>query len=722
MKNSLLFLILFSLLVSCSSDEISTLVIPENTPEAVISKYTITFIAGDGGSVSTTGGEYKIGETVKVAATPKGDYLFSHWCDGTSDATRTITVRSNKSTTAYFEKKKYPLTVIIDGKGEVLEEVVNAGRSTEYNSGTYVKLTAKPSEGWDFVGWTGAIESADIKVQILVSELKEIHAEFTFHPIENNLFMKSFDYFSDNLKAGDILSLNGVLMTVHDISVIENSIWKSWIENQYGVSESIGYILLLPLNCYSTALTTELIFNSQNGDFLMARHNNLTSQGQNYDMLIKRDYLDTFSPHFNDNSYTKYFKNVDYAFYSSAAYLRTLKSIEVGTYNFTIKTSQGGLLRLKNRDTGDVQDITEDKILTYTSCDSYQLVAIPSNGHYFSSWTNDSANEYYNITPSSNEAKAVFKLQNSMNGWYSIKGENNDLINYPNNYPDSLLLYFENNVFKNIASMEPVKDYWNLDSDDRAIVFKGNEWFVGSDYFGFNNGRNDISMTAKFESFIQKRDHIFLIQKVFIDGRTPKNYQVIKFDFENTKKMTDYYSESGYLSDSVYSKIDPNNIRSYISAFFKDIERYGGQTKYKEEDVRVVFENYGGWGAFAGGFCDTPTIYLDRYWFDSSMTNLYDKQNDGMGIIYHELGHAIFGLDHLCRSGQIMTGWHGSRGGVECRGEKTSENIITAFDLSLPESRDNYNWNRAVKDLVTLNDQFPYDCKTGTGKGSIMVY
>jgi len=59
---------------------------------------------------------------------------------------------------------------------------------------------------------------------------------------------------------------------------------------------------------------------------------------------------------------------------------------------------------------------------------------------------------------------------------------------------------------------------------------------------------------------------------------------------------------------------------------------------------------------------------------------------------------------------------------LNSRGEKTSENLITAFDLFLPESRDDYNWNRAVKDLVTLNEQFPYDCKTGTGKETIMVY
>ena len=41
-----------------------------------------------------------------------------------------------------------------------------------------MKLTAVPAEGWEFAGWTGAIESEELEVQLLVSEAKEINAEF----------------------------------------------------------------------------------------------------------------------------------------------------------------------------------------------------------------------------------------------------------------------------------------------------------------------------------------------------------------------------------------------------------------------------------------------------------------------------------------------------------------------------------------------------------------
>ena len=178
MKKLLSLLAIFLLVLSCSSDETSTPV----TPPAPLAKYTITFSAGDGGSVSTTGGEYEKGQTVTVTATPQGEYVFTSWSDGNTDATRTITIDATKTITATFEKKKYPLTVNIEGEGEVLEEIVNAGRTTDYSSGTTVKLTAVPAEGWEFVAWSGAIESTELEIQLLVIEAKELNTLFTQLP------------------------------------------------------------------------------------------------------------------------------------------------------------------------------------------------------------------------------------------------------------------------------------------------------------------------------------------------------------------------------------------------------------------------------------------------------------------------------------------------------------------------------------------------------------
>ena len=175
MKKLFFLLSIFAIVLSCSSDETSTPVTP---PSAPIAKYTITLSAGEGGTVSTTGGEYEAGQTVSVTATPQGEYVFTSWSDGNTNATRTITIGSNSTLTANFEKRKYPLTINFEGEGEVLEEIVNAGRTTEYDSGTTVKLTAQAAAEWVFVGWTGDIESTEESVQIVIGEPKEVTATF----------------------------------------------------------------------------------------------------------------------------------------------------------------------------------------------------------------------------------------------------------------------------------------------------------------------------------------------------------------------------------------------------------------------------------------------------------------------------------------------------------------------------------------------------------------
>ena len=223
MKKLFFLLSIFAIVLSCSSDETSTPVTP---PPAPIAKYTITLSAGEGGTVSTTGGEYESGQTVSVTATPQGEYVFKNWSDGNTNATRTITISSSTTLTANFEKKKYPLTVNIEGEGEVLEEIVNSGRTTDYDSGTTVKLTAVPSEGWVFVGWTGAIQSTELEIQILVSEAKTISAAFSlitnasdYNSVTQTVLLEFFDLIGQDEYGDPLYSESPTIITVPVISV-----------------------------------------------------------------------------------------------------------------------------------------------------------------------------------------------------------------------------------------------------------------------------------------------------------------------------------------------------------------------------------------------------------------------------------------------------------------------------------------------------------------------
>lgn len=183
MKKLFFLLTAFAIVLSCSSDETSTPVTP---PPAPIAKYTITLSAGEGGTVSTTGGEYESGQTVNVTATPQGEYVFTSWSDGNTNPTRTITVSSNNTLAANFEKRKYPLTINIEGEGEVLEEIVNAGRTTDYDSGTIVKLTAIPTGEWYLLdSWGENIDLSANSIQLNINEPLTLNVKF----VESNLIV-----------------------------------------------------------------------------------------------------------------------------------------------------------------------------------------------------------------------------------------------------------------------------------------------------------------------------------------------------------------------------------------------------------------------------------------------------------------------------------------------------------------------------------------------------
>lgn len=165
MKKISLFLLLF--LFSCTNDPIV---------------YTLTATAepAEGGQVVPEFMEYGEGDNAYVVATPSDEYVLESWSGDASGNANTIviTMDKNKEVTANFIKKKYPLTIKIEGEGEVKQEVIKQGTVTDYNSGTIVKLTAEPEEEWEFVRWRGDITGNENPTQITIDEPKTVVAEF----------------------------------------------------------------------------------------------------------------------------------------------------------------------------------------------------------------------------------------------------------------------------------------------------------------------------------------------------------------------------------------------------------------------------------------------------------------------------------------------------------------------------------------------------------------
>lgn len=165
MFNVMKKLLLFSLLIvfSCTKDE----------PP----RFLLSISASVGGSVSTTGGEYAEGKSVTITATADPEYQFVNWSNGSTQNPLTITVMNDQLLSANFAKVKYGLTLSTEGEGSISEELISSGRS-DYNSGSVVRLTATPGEGYSFAGWSGDITSTDNPLEIEINSSKSITAVF----------------------------------------------------------------------------------------------------------------------------------------------------------------------------------------------------------------------------------------------------------------------------------------------------------------------------------------------------------------------------------------------------------------------------------------------------------------------------------------------------------------------------------------------------------------
>ena len=133
----------------------------DDNPPATPLKYDLSVEASEGGSVSSTGGQYDQNASVLVTATPDKGYEFSGWT-GTSLSGTSILVKltSNLTIKANFIRSKYTLTIDMVGSGAVDQQVVNSARgTTEYESGKKIRLTATPQSDFLFYDWQQMINN-----------------------------------------------------------------------------------------------------------------------------------------------------------------------------------------------------------------------------------------------------------------------------------------------------------------------------------------------------------------------------------------------------------------------------------------------------------------------------------------------------------------------------------------------------------------------------------
>lgn len=141
----------------------------------------------EGGMVTPEGGEFKEGQTVQITAKPNEGWIFVGW-EGNLTGNKnpeSLQMESNALVRAVFEKRTYPLNLIVEGNGTILEEVVQA-KTVDHPHGTVVKLRPAPESGWRFSHWGGDVLSGnEVPEEILIDQPVNVTA--TFVPLEGSI-------------------------------------------------------------------------------------------------------------------------------------------------------------------------------------------------------------------------------------------------------------------------------------------------------------------------------------------------------------------------------------------------------------------------------------------------------------------------------------------------------------------------------------------------------
>ncbi|MEZ4515546.1 MAG: DUF1349 domain-containing protein [Chloroflexota bacterium] len=140
-----------------------------------------TSVPGGGGTIGVNPlkGEYLNGETVTLTATPVSGYSFVGWGGDLAGETASpiqLVMDSDKSVTAVFAQDVWSLNVIEspDTGGNVTR---NPNKSFYYD-GEVVELTAVPSSGLIFLGWTGDLDGTANPASVTMTKNTVITATF----------------------------------------------------------------------------------------------------------------------------------------------------------------------------------------------------------------------------------------------------------------------------------------------------------------------------------------------------------------------------------------------------------------------------------------------------------------------------------------------------------------------------------------------------------------
>ena len=183
-KNRVLLVLSILFLQACQEREFN------NPFDPLVPKTLSTSVLPSGAgkiNVSPGGTSYKTDDVVTLIPEPNEHWVFKNWeGDATgSSIPLSVTMSSNKSVTAVFTKRNYPLNLTVEGEGTVSERIVFSPSGRDYPHSTIVELTPVPKQGWLFDSWSGDLTGKTVPQNITIDNPKNVKAKFVPQQISN---------------------------------------------------------------------------------------------------------------------------------------------------------------------------------------------------------------------------------------------------------------------------------------------------------------------------------------------------------------------------------------------------------------------------------------------------------------------------------------------------------------------------------------------------------
>ena len=213
-------------------------------------QYTITVSVVGSGSVAKTPNQatYAYGTVVTLTASPVSGWSFSGWSGDASGNTNptSITVTGDMTVAATFTQDQYSLVVTVVGGGSVVK---NPDQAT-YTYNTVVTLTAQPTSGWSFAGWSGDASGTTNPNTVAITSNKIVTA--TFLP-QYNLLIETRGSGSTNPAPGTYTYMEGATVQVDALPASGYKL-DYWLLNGTSVGATDPYTVTVSGNRNLTAV------------------------------------------------------------------------------------------------------------------------------------------------------------------------------------------------------------------------------------------------------------------------------------------------------------------------------------------------------------------------------------------------------------------------------------------------------------------------------------